>query len=64
MSKTVVEVVSKDGEFLHENFQDVAKKVREDYRHALLKSTGALHSPNGMLLKMNVPKGHVNVVFS
>ena len=25
---------------------------------------GALHSPNGILLKANVPKEHVNVVFS
>ena len=25
---------------------------------------GALHSPNGMRLKANVPNGHVNVVFS
>ena len=25
---------------------------------------GALHSSNGILLKANVPKGHVNVIFS
>ena len=29
-----------------------------------LNVVGALHSPNGMRLKSNVPKGHVNVVFS
>ena len=28
------------------------------------KVVGALHNPNGMRLKANVPKGHVNVVFS
>ena len=28
------------------------------------KVTRALHSPNGMRLKANVLKGHVNVVFS
>ena len=28
------------------------------------KVAGALHSPNGMRLKVKVPKGHVNVVFS
>ena len=30
VSKIVVEVVSIDGEVIHENFQAVAKKVRED----------------------------------
>ena len=42
MSKTVVEVVPKDGEVIHENFQAVAKKVGEDYRHALLKCRGGV----------------------
>ena len=37
MSKTTVEVIFKDGEVVHENFQAVTKKVGEDFRHALLK---------------------------
>ena len=28
------------------------------------KVAGALHSPNGMCLKVKVPKGHMNIVFS
>ena len=69
VSKTTIEVVYKDREVVHENFQAVAKKVGEDCRHASLKCRrggggGGLHSPNGMRLKVNVPKGHVNVIFS
>ena len=30
----------------------------------LWKVAGALYNPNGILLKANVPKGHVKVVFS
>ena len=37
VSKTAVKIISKDREVVHENFQDVAKKVREDCRHASLK---------------------------
>ena len=42
VSKTAVEVVSKDGEVVHENFQAVAKKVGEDFWHALLKCHGGI----------------------
>ena len=37
MRKTTIEVVSKDGEVVYENFQAVAKKVGEDCRHTSTK---------------------------
>ena len=42
MSKTSIEVVSKDGEIVHENFKTVAKKVREDGRHTSLEGRGGV----------------------
>ena len=40
VSKIVGEVVFKEGEVVHENFQVVAKKFGEDCRHASLKCYG------------------------
>ena len=37
VSKTSLEVVSKDGEIIHEDFLTVAKKVGEDSRHTSLE---------------------------
>ena len=42
MSKTNLIIVSKDGEIFHENFQAVAKNVREDCRHTSLKGHGGV----------------------
>ena len=45
MSKTTVEVISIDKEVIHENFQDITKKVGEDCHHASLKyCTGVAQS--------------------
>ena len=42
VSKTTIEFVSKYGEVVHENFQAIAKKVREDCHHASLKCRGGV----------------------
>ena len=56
MSKTTFEVVSKDAEVVHENFQAVTKKVEEDCCHASLKGRGGitqskLHASEGECAK-------------
>ena len=63
-SEIAAEVISKDGEIIHENFETVAKKVREDCHHTYLEYHGGLHSSNGLRLKVGMPRGHVNVLFS
>ena len=40
--KTTLKFNSKDGKVVHENFQAVAKKVREDCRHASFKGRGGV----------------------
>ena len=42
MSKTTLEVISKDEKVINENFQAVAKKVGEDCRHASFKCRGGV----------------------
>ena len=42
MSKTTFEVISKDGEIVHEDFKAIAKKVRKNCRHALLEGCGGV----------------------
>ena len=40
---------------------------RKSYKIAVMHRgnvAGALHNSNGIGVKMNVPKGHVNVIFS
>ena len=37
MSQTAFEVISKDGKIVYQNFQAIAKKVREDCHHTSLK---------------------------
>ena len=42
VSQTAVEVISIDGEIVHEDLETVAKKVREDLRHASLECCGGI----------------------
>ena len=64
MSQTVVEVISKDGEIVMKTSKLSPKNSEKITFMHRWNVGGTLHSLNDMRLKANVPKGHVNVVFS
>ena len=42
MSQKTIEVISKDGQIIHEDFENFAKEVGEDCRHTLLECRGGV----------------------
>ena len=42
VSETLVKVISKDREVIHEDFEIAAKEAREDHRHTSLECSGGI----------------------
>ena len=64
VSQTAVEVISKDEKSYLKTSRLLPRKSEKIAIMHLWNVTRALHNPNGICIKANMPLGHIKVVFS